>query len=138
VIGDVNALPRKAPSMAMPAFARGEERHDHIARPGVEALLQPLVGGRCRPELHSRHVRQLGRRLLAELPEPVAHALKGRTGRRVRVGQEAQRQSDDDGLDPRLEHRHPGGGPERRKGEAGRHHEAAGDEDRSEEGNGNE
>jgi hypothetical protein len=44
-----------------------KERHDDIARPGMEPLLQPLVDRRRRAELESGDAREVRGRLLTEL-----------------------------------------------------------------------
>ena len=60
-----------------------EERHDHPARPRVQAVLQPLVGRDRRGEARARRVGQLRRRLLAERARELGAALEVLARRRV-------------------------------------------------------
>jgi hypothetical protein len=64
-----------------------EQRHDHVARPGVIELLKALVARCRRPELHAGHACQFRRGLLAELSKPLRGALEARPWSRVGVDQ---------------------------------------------------
>ena len=88
-----------------------EERHDHVARPRVEEVLQPLVGRDRGLEPDPRRARELGRRLLAEQPEQVGGALEVDACGRIRVREQAHDEADDHGVDARLED----GDPHRRR-----------------------
>jgi len=65
--------------------------------------LEPLVGGRRRPELGLGRPSELGGRLLAELPEALRRELE--TGPRRGIGErkDAHRESDHHRVDARLE-----------------------------------
>ena len=109
-----------------------EQRHDQVARPRVVELLEPLVRGDREPQPPAGRARELRRRLLAELPEPLRGKLEVRARGRVRVREQAHREPDHDRLDARLEQRDPDGGTEQRVDEADADAEVAHDEGRHE------
>ena len=80
-----------------------EERHDHVARPRVVEVLQPLVRRDRVLEPDLRGARKLGRRLLAEQPEQVGGALEVDARGRIRVGEQPHHEADDHRVDARLE-----------------------------------
>ena len=129
MIGEVKASREEAAVDRDPRVREREQRHDHVARPRVEELLQPLVRRDRRPEAHADRARQLRGRLLAELAEPLRGALELGPRSRVGVGQEAHREADDDRLDPGLEQRHPDRGPEHEVDEPDANARAPRDED---------
>jgi hypothetical protein len=90
----------------------------------VPELLQPLVDRRRGSELGADGSRQLGRRLLAELAEPLGRAFEARSLGRNRVGQEAHRETDHNRLDAGLEQADPGAGAEHEVDEAEAHRDA--------------
>ena len=93
-----------------------EQRDDHVARPPVVTLLQPLVR-RDRP---AHDLARLGGQprggLLAEQPEGVGCLLQVLARRRVGAGQQADNEAGDDRVDPRLEEGDPGGEPDEQVG----------------------
>ena len=68
-----------------------KQRHDHVARPWVKEMLQPLVGRRRQPDLRTSRACKLCGRLLAELAESLRGALEARPGSRVCVREQAHR-----------------------------------------------
>jgi hypothetical protein len=93
-----------------------EQRHDHEARPGVEAILEPFVArdrGRhaelCRPG-------ELGCGLLAKGARQLRYALQVRTRGRIRAHRESDRQPGEQRVDARLVERHPNAHPEEHRG----------------------
>ena len=121
-----------------PGVREREQRHDHVARPGVKQLLQPFVERRRGPDLHSGHACQLRGGLLPELSEPFCRSFETGARSRVGVNEEPHREADDDRLDARLEQGHPGGGPKDRADEPPLDPEATRDEDGREEPDGGE
>ena len=111
---------------------QGEERHDHVARPRVQAVLQALVGRDGRAQRQLGTARELGRGLLAEGPEGLAGALEVAARRRVGARDEADGEPGDRRVDARLEHGDPdrgadhdrrGGAPDRREAQPDEHAE---------------
>ena len=94
---------------------QGEERHDRVARPWVESSLQPLVRGdrrtraRPAPSARARGSAARGTRRKSSVARSRSIAR-----RRVRVGEQAHGEPDDDGLHARFEHGHPADGAEER------------------------
>ena len=107
MIGEVNARERRPPLTRDARVREREQRHDHVARPRVEELLQPLVGRDRRGQPDARGARELGRRLLAEEPEEVGRALEIDARGRRRERQQADREPGHDRIDARLEEREP-------------------------------
>ncbi len=116
----------------MPAFDEGEERHDRVARPWVQAVLQALVGRDGRGQRQLSAARELGRWLLAEGPEALAGVLQVAARRRVGARDQTDGEPRDRRMDARLEqgdperdadHRRRGGAPDRREAQADEHAE---------------
>ncbi len=102
---------RKPPSDRDARVREREQRHDHVARPRMEALLQPLVRRDRGAEPELSRARELRRRLLAEEPEQFGCALEiaTRGGRGER--QQPHGEPDHDRIDTRLRERDPPAGP---------------------------
>ena len=119
MIGEVNASRERLPVDRDSGIREREQRHDHVARPGMEELLQPLVRGDR--ELHAR---------CAPSGQAPASAARGtarnrsvarsRSGRDAGDGEreQAHREADHDRVDPGLRERDPGGHAERRVDDA--------------------
>ena len=90
----------------------GEERHDHVARPGVVELLQALVRRDRRLEPDPGRARELRRRLLAEEPEEVARALEVAARGGIGEREQPHREPDHDRVDAGLREGVPGEHPE--------------------------
>ena len=89
-----------------------EQRHDHVARPRMKALLGAFVRRECGSHAEPRRPGELGRRLLAEQPEEIGGALEVAAGRRRRERQQPHRQPDHDRVDAGLREGVPGEHPE--------------------------
>ena len=84
-----------------------EQRDDHEARPGMEAVLDPLVRRDRRGDAELGRARELGRRLLAERARELRDPLEVRARRRIRARDQADRQPGDHRIDAGLEQRAP-------------------------------
>jgi hypothetical protein len=92
-----------------------EEWHHDEARPGVQAILHPLVGRdrQCDPALG--RASELGRRLLAERARELHDLLELGPCGRVGARHEANRKAADHRIDPRLVQRDPQADAEHRR-----------------------
>ena len=107
VIGEVTASLEELRGHVDAGVGEREQRHDHIARPRVELVLEPLVRRDRRQQALLRRARELGRRLLAERRASASWPARGP---RVTAGRrlcQPDRQPGDHRVDPRLEHRDP-------------------------------
>ena len=90
----------------------GEERHDHVAGPGVQRVLQALVRRDRLGQAAPRRGGQPRRRLLAELAGQVGRPVELLARGRVGAGDQPDRQPGDHRVDPRLVHRDPDRDPD--------------------------
>ena len=67
-----------------------EQRHDHVARPRVQAVLEPFVGRDRGEHAELRRPGELRRRLLAERPRQLGRALELGAGWRIGADREAR------------------------------------------------
>ena len=102
--------PRVAQRVPVDLHARvgqGEERHDHEARPGVQQLLEPLVGRHGALDAELGRAGELRHRRLAEGLRQHRRPLDLLAPRRVHGDAHGDQDPGDGRVDPRLEHRRP-------------------------------
>ena len=114
MIGEVNARARNGPADHQARVGEREQRHDHVAGPGMEGLLHPPVRGDRLGQADAGRPGHLRRGLLAEPPHPGRGPLQVTAGGRVRRGQQADHHAGDGRVDAGLEERHPRGQAEPR------------------------
>ena len=118
VIRECSASSKASAAQRDPGVGQREDRHDHVAGPGVEQVLQPLVGGDREPQAELGLAGQLGRRLLPEGAEPLAGRLQRVRLDRVRVQQQAQREAEHQRVHAGLEQEGPDRDGQQRVGDA--------------------
>ena len=102
VIGDVAASLEQLPVEVDAQVREREQRHDHVARPRVQAVLEPLVDRQRGCDADLGRAGELGRRLLAERARLLGRSLerpaRGRIGGRGEPDDEAGDHRIDAGL----------------------------------------
>ena len=93
-----------------------EHGHDYEARPRVQTVLQPLVGGDRRGEAAPGGVGKLRGGLLAEGSGKLGGALEVATHRPVRSRNQADRKTGNDRVHTRVKHGQPDSDSEERRG----------------------
>ncbi len=102
VIGEVTAALSSVAGHVDARVGEREQRHDHVARPRVQLVLEPFVGRDRRQQALLRRPRELRRRLLAKLPGQRGRPLEVLAGRRVRARAEPDREAGDHRVDARI------------------------------------
>jgi hypothetical protein len=110
-----------------------EQRDDHVTRPRVVQVQEPLVRRDRRAEAHARRALEFRRGLLPERAEALAGAFELRPGDGVGPDQQAHRQPYDHRLDAGTEQRYPARHPEHEVQRTPAHADRAEPEHRGEE-----
>ena len=108
MIGERDGVAEQAAAQVDAGVGEREQRHDHVAGPRVQVVLQALVGRDRRQQALLRRARKLRRRLLAERAGQRGRALqiaRATAGRRSSPARSRARRST--GSMPGLEHRDP-------------------------------
>jgi hypothetical protein len=98
---------QERPADHQPGVGQCEQRHDQVARPRVEGVLQPLVRGYGLRQADAGRPGRLRRGLLPELADPVDGPLQVAARGRVRRGEQAYHHAADRRVHPGLEERRP-------------------------------
>ena len=107
VTGELSASLRSATVEVDAGVGQREQRHHDEARPGMQPVLQALVGRDRRGQAALRDIRELGRGLLAKGARQLGRALQIAARRRVGARHQPDRQAGDDRVDARPKHRQP-------------------------------
>jgi hypothetical protein len=109
---------QEAPADRDSHVRQGEQRHDQVARPRMQQLLEPVIRRDRRPHAFPRVAGQLGGGLLAEQPERCRRLRQVAPRRGVGQREHAHHQAGHHGVNPGLEERDPGRHPEQHVGRA--------------------